>query len=102
MTEPIILPDYIGKFMDHFKKEGYEIYVVGGAIRDLILRKKTDNWDFTTNATPEEIQKLFPDSFYNNDYGTVSVPGILNQVPNDTKIIFEITPFRKETSYKDK
>ncbi|OGK57110.1 hypothetical protein A3J15_02470 [Candidatus Roizmanbacteria bacterium RIFCSPLOWO2_02_FULL_38_10] len=30
------------------------------------------------------------------------MPGILNQVPNDTKIIFEITPFRKETSYKDK
>ena len=78
---------------NEFKKNKYQIYVVGGAVRDATLKKNVDNWDFTTNAIPDEIRKLFPDSFYNNIYGTVSIP--------QDKIIFEITPFRKESNYSD-
>lgn len=89
----IKLPDEVTKLMDEFKKNKYQIYVVGGAVRDAILKKNVDNWDFTTNAIPDEIRKLFPDSFYNNIYGTVSIP--------QDKIIFEITPFRKESDYSD-
>jgi len=89
----IKLPDEVTKLMDEFKKNKYQIYVVGGAVRDAILKKSVDNWDFTTNAIPDEIRKLFPDSFYNNIYGTVSIP--------QDKIIFEITPFRKESNYSD-
>lgn len=89
----IKLPDEVTKLMDEFKKNKYQIYVVGGAVRDAILKKNVDNWDFTTNAIPDEIRKLFPDSFYNNIYGTVSIP--------QDKIIFEITPFRKESNYSD-
>jgi tRNA nucleotidyltransferase/poly(A) polymerase len=89
----IKLPGEVTKLMDEFKKNKYQIYVVGGAVRDAILKKNVDNWDFTTNAIPDEIRKLFPDSFYNNIYGTVSIP--------QDKIIFEITPFRKESDYSD-
>ncbi len=89
----IKLPDEVTKLMDEFKKNKYQIYVVGGAVRDATLKKNVDNWDFTTNAIPDEIRKLFPDSFYNNIYGTVSIP--------QDKIIFEITPFRKESNYSD-
>ena len=80
-------------FMDVFKKNKFEIYLVGGALRDLLLGKDTDNWDFTTNATPDNILKLFPDSFYHNDYGTVTIP--------NGKIMFEVTPYRSEGQYKD-
>jgi len=90
----IKLPKAISDFMTIFNKNKYEIYVVGGAVRNLLLNKEVTNWDFTTNAIPEEIQKLFPDSFYNNDYGTVSIPSKLIT-------IFEVTPFRKEGKYKD-
>jgi tRNA nucleotidyltransferase (CCA-adding enzyme) len=89
----IKLPKEITELLDIFRKNKYQIFIVGGAIRDLLLNKKVLNWDFTTNATPGQIQKLFPDSFYNNIYGTVSVP--------KDKIIFEITPFRKESDYTD-
>ena len=82
----IKLPKEVVELMKKFKKNKYQIYVVGGAVRDALLNKPVDNWDFTTNATPVQIQKLFPDSFYNNVYGTVSIP--------KDKIIFEITPFR--------
>ncbi len=81
-------------FIIKLQKNEFQIFIVGGAVRDLLLGKKTDNWDFATNATPEEIQKIFPDSFYNNKYGTVTVP-------STDKIFFEITTFRKESEYKD-
>src|SRR3989339_483181 len=89
----IKLPKEVVELMKKFQKNQFQIYVVGGAVRDALLNKQVDNWDFTTNATPEQIQKLFPDAFYNNIYGTVSIP--------QDKIIFEITPFRKESDYSD-
>ena len=90
----IKLPKEVIALMNKFEKNNYQIYVVGGAVRDALLDKPIDNWDFTTNATPEQIQKMFPEAFYNNIYGTVSIP--------KDKIIFEITPFRKESDYADK
>ncbi len=59
---------------------GYEAYIVGGAVRDLLLAAQTDqpaslatDYDFTTSARPEQIQALFPEHFYENTFGTVSV-----------------------------
>ncbi len=89
----IKLPENITKFMQVFVKNKYQIYLVGGAVRNLILNTSTDNWDFTTNAKPEEILKLFPDSYYNNVYGTVTVPL--------KPLLLEITPFRLESNYQD-
>lgn len=92
MTD-IILPEKVQSFMKVFKEKKYQIFVVGGAVRNMLLNTDTDNWDFTTNATPEEIMSLFPHHFYNNTYGTVSVV--------DTPFIFEVTPFREEGKYTD-
>ncbi len=89
----IALPQDIKKFMTVFEKKRFQIYLVGGAVRNLLLKKAITNWDFTTNATPEEMLKLFPDAFYNNIYGTVSI--------STNSSIFEITPFRKESDYDD-
>lgn len=100
MNQKIILPKYIVQIMDTFKKNGYQVFVVGGAVRDLLLKKEVDNWDLTTNAKPEEIIKLFPESFYHNQYGTVTIP--LKVEKKDSKPIFiEVTPFRKESHYQD-
>ncbi len=88
-------------FMDVFKKNNYKIYLVGGAVRDILLNENPeevgDNWDFATSATPEQILKLFPDGFYNNKFGTVGI----SIKEKDKAIIFEITTFRKEGEYKD-
>lgn len=61
------------------RKSGYDAYIVGGAVRDLLRTEVTQtpvappDYDFTTNATPEQIQEIFPESFYENMFGTVSV-----------------------------
>jgi tRNA nucleotidyltransferase/poly(A) polymerase len=78
-----------------FQETGAEIFVVGGAVRDMVLGREIKDWDFTTNLTPEQMKKLFPkNSFYNNQFGTFSVLG-LNQE------IFEITTYRTEKGYSD-
>ncbi len=94
----VSLPEEIVTFMDVFAKSNYQIYVVGGAVRDLLIGKTTLNWDFTTSAKPEEILKLFPDGFYNNQFGTVGIPKKFN----DQNVVFEVTTFRKESDYSDK
>ena len=95
------LPNEVKNIFNIFKKNRFEIYLVGGAVRDLLLGKNPQNFDFTTNATPEQIQSLFPNSFYHNVYGTVSIPVEIKSFNALKKTVFEITPFRKEKNYTD-
>ncbi|MDP2669264.1 MAG: HD domain-containing protein [bacterium] len=78
---------------------GFEAYLVGGCVRDLLIGRAPQDWDVTTNAKPEQIQELFPKSFYENKFGTVSVV----TDSDDPKLrTIEITPFRLEGKYSDK
>ncbi len=90
------LPKFVLEILKKFEEAEFEIYVVGGAVRDLISKKIIDDWDFTTSATPEEILKIFPDGFYDNAFGTVGISD--ESSPNP----FEITTFRHEIGYSDK
>jgi tRNA nucleotidyltransferase/poly(A) polymerase len=87
------LPDRIKYIFDLFEAHEYELYIVGGVVRDMIMNRPLGDWDFTTNATPEEILKLVPDSFYDNKFGTVGVK-------SDGRP-YEITTFRTEKGYSD-
>ncbi len=82
--------------MTVFEDVGGEIFVVGGAVRDMMLGRKVEDWDFATNLRPEEMKKLFvKNSFCNNAFGTLSIVG-------KDKEIFEVTTYRKEIGYSDK
>lgn len=57
---------------------GFQAYIVGGAVRDLLLAVQdptitVTDYDFTTDAQPNQILELFPESFYENNFGTVSI-----------------------------
>lgn len=90
------LPEFVQQIFIKFQKAGFEIYLVGGAVRDLLLGRKIFDWDFTTNAQPEEILKIFPEGFYDNKFGTVGISHPSAPQP------YEITTFRKEIGYSDK
>lgn len=93
-TSYYILPEEVKNILNKFKDFGFQIFIVGGAVRDLLMRRVVADWDFTTNARPEEILKVIPDGFYDNKFGTVGL---------ETKLgIFEITTMRKEGVYKDR
>ncbi len=95
-----MLPFYVLDIFHAFSQKGYEIYLVGGSVRNLFLGNPVKDWDFTTNATPEQILTLFPDGFYDNTFGTVGVPySFRNDKKEEEKMVFEITTFRTESSY---
>ncbi|MDQ3089601.1 MAG: HD domain-containing protein [bacterium] len=78
---------------------GFENYIVGGSVRDMLLEKKPKDWDITTIATPEEIVPLFEKTFYENEFGTV---GVVNEATEDESLkIIEVTPYRLESEYSD-
>jgi tRNA nucleotidyltransferase/poly(A) polymerase len=90
------LPKSVQEILKKFDESGYEIYIVGGAVRDSIMGKMVNDWDFTTNATPEEILEVIPGGLYNNEFGTVFTDN-----PDDPARPHEITTFRKEEGYTD-
>ena len=119
------IPNIVKDIMKKTEKAGFQIYIVGGAVRDILMEKSVHDWDFTTDATPEEILKIFPEGFYDNKFGTVGIPvtnfvgGASRGAPSSTRNevrmsdgagerqdpqkdeIFEITTMRKEGNYKD-
>lgn len=92
-----LLHQDIASFMRVFTNASFQVFIVGGAVRDMLMGKAVSDWDFTTSATPEQIQSLFPDSYYNNTYGTVTVKYLVDK--NEHHL--EVTPFRKEGTYTD-
>ena len=53
------LPPIVDEVFDKLTKAGFQAFLVGGSVRDLILARSTHDWDFTTNATPAQIQEVF-------------------------------------------
>ena len=80
-------------------RQGNQAFLVGGCVRDFLLNQKPKDWDIATNAKPEEIQKIFPDSVYENQFGTV---GVKTESEDPTLKIIEVTTFRLEGKYTDK
>lgn len=96
----------------------FEAYIVGGAVRDILLDRETADWDVTTKAVPEMLLQLFEGGFYDNNFGTVMVPAeaLFNQMKRagwqsesfseEKKMwqgqIFDITTFRVEHGYSDR
>ncbi len=90
------LPEFVLKILEKFEKAKFEIYIVGGSVRDLLLDREIIDWDFTTNATPNQILEIFPKGFYDNKFGTVGISHPSSPEP------YEITTFRKEIGYTDR
>ena len=93
------IPQEIKSVLAKLQKAGYEGYIVGGCVRDLMMDKEPKDWDITTNARPEELQKLFSEHVYENEFGTV---GIKTGSNNPSIAIVEVTPYRIEGKYADK
>lgn len=94
----IEIPEEVKNIIIKLESRGFEAYVVGGPVRDLLMKKIPKDWDIATNAKPEEIQKLFPRNFYDNKFGTVSV---ITDSKNEAIKIIQITTYRYDGMYTD-
>ena len=77
-----------------FSANGYEAYLVGGAVRDIIRGKKASDWDIATNAKPEDVKRIFKKVIPTGiEHGTVTVHFMGAEI--------EVTTYRTETDYSD-
>ncbi len=107
--DTIKIPREVEDIVAHLVDAGFEAYPVGGCVRDLLLARqsvsdggrgvKPYDWDVTTSAKPEEILHLFPESFYENAFLTVTVK---TKSEDETLKEIEVTTYRNEGKYTDK
>ncbi len=93
------IPQPVRDILGKLKTANFQAYIVGGCVRDLLMNKKPNDWDITTNALPEDIQSIFPESFYENNFGTV---GVKTGSEDESLAIVEVTTYRTESKYTDR
>ena len=90
----IKIPTVLSKMNNIFEENGFKAYLVGGAVRDTLMKKDASDWDIATNATPEQVisifRKVIPTGI---THGTVTVHFMGEQI--------EVTTFRLEEGYSD-
>ena len=90
----IKIPDNLKKMNEIFVQHGYKAYLVGGAVRDMLMGKEPHDWDVTTDATPEQVMSIFRKVIPTGiAHGTVTVHFMKNEI--------EVTTFRTESDYSD-
>jgi len=94
------VPKEVAEVARTLENKGFQAYLIGGCVRDLLVGRRPKDWDITTNAKPEEIVASFPNTFYENDYGTVGV--VTENTDDETLKVIEVTPYRLEGNYSDK
>ena len=85
------------KIINRLKENGFEAYPVGGCVRDSLLDLEISDVDITSNARPEEIEKVFSSSKLidiGKKFGTIKII--------DFGYEFEVTTFRAESAYRDR
>ena len=88
----INIPDDVRSILEKLNNNGYDGYIVGGAVRDSLLGRKPKDWDITTNALPKVVESLFEYTIpTGKEYGTITV--MLHREP------YEITTYRLESDY---
>jgi len=92
-----LIPENVLKVYKKLEENGFEVFLVGGSVRDLLLGRSVKDWDLTTNAKPQEISNIFKDSFYDNNFGTVGIPSVIDKKAH----VIEITTYRTESTYND-
>lgn len=79
------------------QEKGYQAYLVGGCVRDLLMGGKPKDWDIATNAKPEQVKEVFPKTYDTGiQHGTITVsmgPTVADH--------FEVTTYRTEGDYTD-
>ena|SRR5215472_8490274 len=93
--------------VETLRQRGFQAYLVGGCVRDLLLGREPKDYDVATDATPEEVMKIFPETYaVGAQFGVVLVPATepdrarLQDTASMTCAI-EVATFRSDLGYSD-
>jgi poly(A) polymerase len=116
-----MLKDFAISIIRTLREKGHQAYLVGGCVRDLLLGREPADYDVTTDATPDEVMRIFPDTYaVGAQFGVVLVPLPVSeeqQVPrlrpqfaerssdsardDRTAGVVEVATFRSDIGYSD-
>jgi tRNA nucleotidyltransferase (CCA-adding enzyme) len=100
MKQNFSIPEHVSHVTKTLENAGFQAFLVGGCVRDLVMGIEPKDWDITTNATPEQVIPLFEKTVHENDFGMVAV--INEDEPDDSPFRqIEVTTFRSETTYSN-
>jgi tRNA nucleotidyltransferase (CCA-adding enzyme) len=112
------IPTFVSHVTQTLQEAGFEAYLVGGSVRDMLMGKTPKDWDIATNARPEQAQETFKElkTVYENNFGTVTIvdmpanfalrssvaPKADNAVSRIIKLLeVQVTTYRSEGNYSD-
>jgi poly(A) polymerase len=88
------LRTFASTIVEKVRHRGFQAYLVGGCVRDLLLGREPKDYDVATNATPEQVMKIFPETYaVGAQFGVVLVPSPEGDV--------EVATFRSDIGYSD-
>jgi poly(A) polymerase len=114
-----MLKDFATSIIRTLRERGHRAYLVGGCVRDLLLGREPADYDVTTDATPDEVMRIFPDTYaVGAQFGVVLVPlptrDVASTVSTETSggrdvagfvsakaNVVEVATFRSDIGYSD-
>ena len=98
-----MLIGFAKSIIERLRQQGFQAYLAGGCVRDLLLRKEPADYDIATSATPVQVMEIFPDTYaVGAQFGVVLVPVPEQQTEmGDTPPTIEVATFRSDLGYTD-
>ena len=103
-----MLKEFSISIIQTLRQQGFQAYLVGGCVRDLLLKREPADYDVATNATPDQVMEIFPETYaVGAQFGVVLVPLPENQKdgtderPSVKTKAIEVATFRSDLGYSD-
>jgi poly(A) polymerase len=104
-----MLKDFATTIVQTLRQRGFQAYLVGGCVRDLLLEREPKDYDVATNATPEQVMNIFPETYaVGAQFGVVLVPAPEQDATNGSSSggpskshAVEVATFRSDIGYSD-
>jgi len=104
-----MLKDFAASIVQTLRQHGFQAYLVGGCVRDLLLQREPKDYDVATNATPQQVMGIFPETYaVGAQFGVVLVPlpdsdaasGVAVEMSSKSHAV-EVATFRSDIGYSD-
>jgi len=97
-----MLKDFAISIVRTLHGAGHQAFLVGGCVRDLLTGREPADYDITTDATPDEVMRIFPDTYaVGAQFGVVLVPVPEDSAGNGKNLTVEVATFRSDIGYSD-
>src|SRR5579864_9103583 len=102
------LKTFATSIVETLRQRGFQAYLVGGCVRDLVLGREPKDYDVATNATPEQVMGIFPETYaVGAQFGVVLVPAPDGDIAGNATAesakshAVEVATFRSDIGYSD-